>query len=95
MKKLFKLTHDKKKPERLAEAIKHDIKKYMKRERSKTLPENATFWDFDCKFGATAEDAKSVTTLELNKALDAALEANLSECYIEVVAKASFKEKSE
>lgn len=95
MKKVFTLTHDKKKPERLVEAIKHDIKKYMKRERSKSLPENATFWDFECKVGATAADAKSVTALELNKALDEALEAHLSECYVEVVAKAAFKEKSE
>jgi len=95
VKKVFNFQHDKKKPERLVEACKHDIKKYMKRERAKTLPEKATFWDFECKFGATAEDAQSVTALELNKALDGALENSLTECYIEVVAKASFKAKSE
>lgn len=95
MKKIFKLTHDKKKPERLVEAIKHDIKKYMKRERSKALPESATFWDFNCKFGSSADDAKTVTALELNKELDGALISGLTECYVEVIAKASFKEKSE
>lgn len=94
MKKVFKFTHDKKKPERLVEACKHDIKKYMKRERSKALPDNATFWDFNCKFGSSADDAKVVTALELNKELDGVLEAGLTECYVEVVAKASFKDKA-
>ena len=95
MKKVFTLHHEKKKPERLVEAIKHDLKKYMKRERAKTLPEGATFWDFNCKFGANKDDAKVVTVLELNKELDGALEAKLTECYIEVVAKATTKAKAE
>ena len=95
MKKVFRLTHEKKKSERLVEAAKHEIKKYMKRERSKNLPEGATFWDFSCKFGATQKDAKSVTHQELNKELDAALEAEMAECYVEVTAKAVTKAKSE
>jgi len=95
MKKVFNFTHDKKKPERLVEAAKHEIKKYMKRERAKTLPVGKTFWDFDCKFGKTAQEAKSVTVLELNKELDALIEAKLTACYVEVIAKAVTKEKSE
>ena len=91
MKKVFNFTHDKKKPERLLEACKHDIKKYMKRERAKTLPENANFWDFECKFGASASDAKAVTVLELNKELDGVIAAGLQECYIEIIAKAVAK----
>ena len=91
MKKVFNFTHDKKKPERLVEACKHDIKKYMKRERSKALPENAQFWDFECKFGAKETEAKSVTVLELNKELDGAIAAGLQECYIEIIAKAVSK----
>jgi hypothetical protein len=95
MKKVFNFTHEKKKPERLVEACKHEIKKYMKRERAKALPENATFWDFDCKFGASKDSSEVMTHLELNKALDGAIEAGLTECYVEVVAKATTKAKSE
>ena len=95
MKKVFKLTDEKKKPERLLEAIKHDLKKYMKRERSKKLPDDATFWDFACKFGPSADKAESLTVLELNKALDAAVEAKETECYVEVIAKAISKPKAD
>lgn len=95
MKKIFKFSHEKKNPQRLVEACKHEIKKYMKRERSKKLPEGATFWDFTFKFGATADEAKPMTHLELNQALEDVLQANLTEAYVEVLAKAVTKAKSE
>lgn len=95
MKKVFKLTDDKKKPERLLEAIKHDLKKYMKRERSKKLPEGATFWDFACKFGPSEDKAEAVTVLELNKSLDAAVAAKETQCYVEVMAQAIAKPKAD
>ena len=47
MKKTFELTHPKIKVERMVEAVKHEVKKYLKRERNKTLPEDADYWDFD------------------------------------------------
>lgn len=52
MKKTFNLTHPKIKVPRLVDAIKHQVKKYIKRERQKTLPKNVDFWDFDCRYGA-------------------------------------------
>ena len=51
MKKTFQIAHPKIKPARMFDSIKHETKKYIKRERSKKLPEEAGFWDFDCKFG--------------------------------------------
>jgi hypothetical protein len=57
MKKTFQLQVEGKHPERLLEAIKHDIRKYLKRERRRDVPEGADFWDFDCKFGLTEEAA--------------------------------------
>jgi len=51
MKKTFKLTHQKLKLPRLVDAIKHEVKKYIKRERRRVLPEGADYWDFDCRFG--------------------------------------------
>jgi hypothetical protein len=88
VKKIFKLTDEKKHEDRVLEAIKHEIRKYVKREKKKELSNKATmYWDFDCKIGATVEDAKVVTFEELIKALDAIKETNVKECYIEILAK--------
>jgi len=89
MRKVFKLTDPKKHEDRVLEAVKHDIRKYVKRERKKDLPEKATmYWDFDCKVGATAEDAKVVDFEELIKALDAVKATGATEMYVEILAKA-------
>ena len=47
MKKTFKLNIEGKNPARLLEATKHEIRKYVKRERRVPLPEGVDFWDFD------------------------------------------------
>ena len=89
MKKVFKLTDPKKHEDRVLEAVKHEIRKYVKRERKKDLPEKATmYWDFDCKVGASAEDAKAVVFEELIKARDAVKATGAAEMYVEILAKA-------
>jgi hypothetical protein len=65
MKKTFQLTHPKIKTARLVEAARADIKKYLKRERGKELPEDVDFWDFDCKFGPTIAEAKKIHVAEI------------------------------
>ncbi|MDP2324078.1 MAG: DUF6172 family protein, partial [Gammaproteobacteria bacterium] len=65
MKKTFPLTAEGKNPERLLEATKHEIRKYIKRERRRALPEGVDFWDFNCKFGATEAAAEVVHLAEL------------------------------
>jgi len=87
MKKIFDLKPTNKKPERQLEAIKSEIRKYMKRERKKKLPENATYWDFDCRLGLSEEEAKKINVTELTAALDALVLAESSNCYIEILAK--------
>ena len=89
MKKTFKLTDPKKHEDRVLEAVKHEIRKYVKREKKKDLPEKATmYWDFDCKIGVTEADAQVVKYEELIKALDAVKASGATECYIEILAKA-------
>ena len=89
MKKIFKLTDEKKHEDRVLEAVKNDIRKYVKREKKKDLPDKATmYWDFDCKIGATADEVKVVAYEELIKALDAVKAAGAKECYVEILAKA-------
>jgi ribonuclease HI len=92
MKKIFKLTDEKKHEDRVLEAVKHDIRKYVKRERKKKLPDATTmYWDFDCKIGATQKEAKVVEFEALIKALDAVKEGGAKECYVEILAKAMEK----
>lgn len=88
MKKTIALTHPKLNPARLADAIKHDIKKYLNRERRKPLPAGADYWTFDCRFGASEALAEKIFTSEINKHIDAALAQELPECYVEILARA-------
>ena len=87
MKKTFALTHPKKASARVVEAIKHDVKKYIRRERNKTLPAGTDFWDFDCKFGHTEQEAKVIHVKEINKYIDEAEKLELPSLYLEILAK--------
>ena len=96
MKKTIALTHTKIKPARLVESVKHDIKKYLGRERRKTLPEGTDYWTFDCKFGASEDTAEVIYTSEINKKIDEAAEQELTEFYVEILARAeAHKPKTE
>ncbi len=87
MKKTFKIAHPKIKPARRFEAIKHEVKKYLKRERNKPCPEGVDYWDFDCQFGATELSAQSVRKSELNSHIDQAEKDGLESFYVEILAK--------
>lgn len=87
MKKTFKLTHPKIKYARLIEAARHDVKKYIKRERNKTLPEGVDFWDFACKFGDTEEDATSIHLTEISACIDQVERQQLESFYLEILTK--------
>ncbi len=91
MKKTFELTHPKIKIERRVDAVKHEVKKYLKRERKKVLPEGANFWDFDCKFGNTQAEAKTIHLSQINKLIDQTQVESLTSFYIEILAKAANK----
>lgn len=87
MKKTFELTHPKIKPARMIESVKHEVKKYLKRERNKTLPEGSDYWGFDCKFGKTEQTADVIHVSEINKQIDLAEAEGLTSFYIEIMAK--------
>lgn len=95
MKKTFNLTHPKIKYSRLIEAAKGDAKKYLKRERNKDLPEDVDFWDFDCKYGQTAESAETIHVAEINKYIDQAESHGLTSFYLEILAKPGVRAKKE
>jgi len=91
MKKTFQLIHEKIAIDRRVDAVKHEVKKYVKRERNKTLPDDADYWDFDCKFGDTAEEAEVVHLSALNKSIDQARAKDLTSFYIEIIAKPTLR----
>ena len=93
MKKTFRLTHPKIKVARLFESVKYDVRRYIKRERKKELPEGADFWDFDCKFGASAENSEVIHVAELDKFIDGAEEQQLKSFYVEILAKPRHRTK--
>jgi len=93
LKKVFKLTQENKHPDRVLDSVKYDIRRYLKRERSKKLPKEAIFWDFDCKFGKSSGQAETITASAITDALDKAKEDGWEEFYIEIISKPSTKTK--
>ncbi len=91
MRKTFSLTHEKIKTPRLVDAIKHEVKKYLKRERNKKLAEGVDFWDFDCKYGHSEEKAATIHVSALNKSIDDAVQHALTSFYLEILAKPGYR----
>ena len=87
MKKVFKIKQEKLKPERAVDAIKNELRKYIKREKKKTLPNAKTmYWDFECKFGKSSEFAKVCDFDFVITELSNVVLAGWEECYIEIIA---------
>jgi hypothetical protein len=87
MRKTFPLEQPKLKPPRVIDSIKNEVRKYLKRERSKTLPEGVDYWDFACQMGRDRDCAAVVHVAEINNAIDAASQENWNEIYLEILAK--------
>ena len=87
MKKTFSLVHPKIKVARLTEAVKFEVKKYIKRERAKSLPEDVDFWDFNCRFGANEASSKTIHLSEIGDSIDEAEKNALESFYLEIISK--------
>jgi hypothetical protein len=94
MRKTFPLEVPNHKPPRVVEAIKAEIRKYLKRERRKPLPEGVDFWDFDCRSGKDAESAAAVHVTEITKPIDTASQESWPAIYIEILAKPGHRAKA-
>ena len=91
MKKTFELVHPKIKPARLIEAARRDVKKYLKRENRKSLPDDFDCWNFNCKFGPSVEKAEVILSSEISKCISEAEAENLKSFYLEIIAKPGHK----
>jgi hypothetical protein len=87
MKKNFPLQAEGKHPDRVLEAVKHEIRKYFKRERNRDVPKGVDFWDFDCKVGLNADSAEVVRVSGVIEAVDAAAKSGAASVYVEILSK--------
>jgi hypothetical protein len=85
MKKTYQLNIEGKNRDRLLDAAKHDIRKYVKRERARALPAGVDFWDFECKAGLTQAAAEPVHFAALIAAVDALVKEGAEQFYAEVI----------
>lgn len=95
MKKIFPLAVPGHQPPRVVAAIKSDVRKYVKRERRKPLPEGVDFWDFDCKLGQGDEAPTAKHVDDLIPAIDEAAAADCGKIYIEILAKPGVRAKKD
>ncbi len=95
MKKTFPLTAPNHQPPRVIEQIKSDVRKYLKRERKKPLPEGVDFWDFNCKVGLGEAAPETRHVEEITAAIDQAAAAGCASVYIEILAKPAHRKARE
>lgn len=91
MRKTYPLNIEGKHRDRVLDAIRHDIRKYVKRQRRAALPAGVDFWDFACKFGRSAETAAPVHFGDLMGLIDAAAKEGADAFYVEILPKNGYR----
>jgi hypothetical protein len=94
MKKSFPLHIQGKADARVVEQVKHDVRKYVQRERRKTLPPEFSLWEFTCKVGPGAASAEDVSLGEIGPAIDTVVRTGAESVYVEVLAVPSHRPPS-
>jgi hypothetical protein len=91
MKRTFPLKAPGKDDARVRDKIRHEINKYVRRERKKTVPEGFDLWNLTCRVGASAETAETLPLKEVGGAIDQVAAAAATEVYVEIVAVAGHR----
>lgn len=84
LQKTFSLQAPGKADARVRDKIRHDLKNYLRRERSKTLPDGMRCWRFECRLGETATTAETLPVGELGTALDRLAATGATQAYVEI-----------
>lgn len=87
MKKTFQLNSEGKNRDRVLDAVKHEIRKYVKRQRRVPLPEGVDYWDFDCRFGTSPDNAAVVHFATIMGLIDTVAAEGGAAFYLELLAK--------
>lgn len=88
MKKTFLLNEPGRAPARVVDRVKHEVRKYVRRERGKPLPAGYDLWAFACRVGTSAEAAQPCALGDVSARIDEVVATGSAEVYIEVVAEA-------
>lgn len=91
MKKTFQLNVEGRHPDRLLEASKHEIRKYVARQRRAALPEGVDYWDFACRFGLTEADAAPVHFATLISLMDAAANDGKTSFFVDILGQKGYR----
>lgn len=91
MRKTYPLIIEGKNRDRVLDAVKHDIRKYVKRQRRVALPAGVDYWDFDCKFGLSADSAEPIHFGNLIKQIDTVAQEGAAAFYVELLAKSGHR----
>jgi hypothetical protein len=91
MKKTFPLKAPGKDDARVRDKIRHEINKYVRRERQKTVPEGFDLWNLTCRVGASAEAAETLALKDVGGAIDKVALAGATEIFVEIVAVAGHR----
>ncbi len=87
MKKTYPLIVEGKHPDRVLDAVKNDIRKYFKRERSRPLPKGVRFWDFDCQVGLSADAAQPLKPGQVVSTVGELAQGGASSVYVKILCK--------
>ena len=88
MKKTFPLQQPGKADARVRDAIKHDVRKYVIRERRKPLPDETDTWVIACRVGADDASASRQELKAVSSAIDAVAATGATAVFIEIMARA-------
>ena len=87
MRQTFTFAESNHKPPQALAALKNQVRKYVKRERRKSLPEGVDYWDFDCKVGDDEESATEAHISEVTNRMQAVFDSGNATVYVEILAK--------
>lgn len=85
MRKTYQLNLQGKNRDRLLESSKHEIRKYIRRERRKDLPKGADYWDFDTRLGVDEASAVALPPAELIRSISALAAAGGDQFFVEIL----------
>ena len=71
---------------RVLEAIKNEVRKYVRRELKKPLPEDTAQWTFACRVGADQAAALPSPLKGIGAAIDSAVRSGGDSIYVEILA---------
>ena len=83
MKKIFPLHHPRKADARVLDAIKHEVRKYVRRELNKA-PAGSPRPVFTCLVGASEADAASAPLKDVSAALDRVAQTGADHVFIQI-----------